>query len=307
MNVTELADGGRTAALTNDERISKLLSFIPSYDPSGLVPLGDADLLSLYVEELIGDEEYRLLNLLTGPDGKTIHEELSKQFDELKEVRKAITNPQMRTKDATWDSLDRVLMNFSSTLLRYGKDVYHYGADLASRAVHPTAYYNKGWKLSSFQEGDWEQIVESLDNLSISIYDASVGNMTGSLERSEAAGITLEKLLRGNDVEPLQLKYADAESAPPSSDYSPAIVPSPFAETGATSSLKEMFPFFTYWSEKAEEFVNSEKEVNITMHIGKFFEDMNVTMEDKADTTELEETIIRTFNRALQIGMSQAD
>ena len=231
MNVTELADGGRTAALTNDERISKLLSFIPSYDPSGLVPLGDADLLSLYVEELIGDEEYRLLNLLTGPDGKTIHEELSKQFDELKEVRKAITNPQMRTKDATWDSLDRVLMNFSSTLLRYGKDVYHYGADLASRAVHPTAYYNKGWKLSSFQEGDWEQIVESLDNLSISIYDASVGNMTGSLERSEAAGITLEKLLRGNDVEPLQLKYADAESAPPSSDYSPAIVPSPFASS----------------------------------------------------------------------------
>ena len=195
-------------------------------------------------------------------------------------------------------------------MLRYGKDVYHYGSDLALQAVHPTAYYHKAWKLEDLTDDHWEEILRSLDDLQLGIYDASVGNMQGELDNSERAGITLERILRGNTVEPLQRKFNDPdekwqrERIDPDA---PALVPSPFAETGSTSTLKQMFPFFHYWSEKAEEFVNSEKCVNITMNVAKFFEDLNVTMHDKDDTGELEETIVKVLTRALSIAQSAAE
>lgn len=46
------------------------------------------------------------------------------------------------------------------------------------------------------------------------------------------------------------------------------------------------------------------RSTNITMHIAKFFDNIQVTMADAADTAELERTIIRCLNRALAIATS---
>lgn len=46
------------------------------------------------------------------------------------------------------------------------------------------------------------------------------------------------------------------------------------------------------------------RNTSITMHIGKFFDNINVQMADKADTTELERTVLQCMNRALAIATS---
>lgn len=294
-----------------DDELLELLSFIPSFDPIELHALGDVDFVGLELAEIMDADELDVLRRLKDVEsGDYIYSELSKCFEDLKEVKHLMTNAETRSRDETWTKLDSVLQRYSSTMLRYGKDVYHYGSDLALQAVHPTAYYHKAWKLEDLTDDHWEEILRSLDDLQLGIYDASVGNMQGELDNSERAGITLERILRGNTVEPLQRKFNDPdekwqrERIDPDA---PALVPSPFAETGSTSTLKQMFPFFHYWSEKAEEFVNSEKCVNITMNVAKFFEDLNVTMHDKDDTGELEETIVKVLTRALSIAQSAAE
>ena len=40
------------------------------------------------------------------------------------------------------------------------------------------------------------------------------------------------------------------------------------------------------------------------MYIGKFFDNINVYMNDKTDTAELERTILQSINRALAIATS---
>lgn len=294
-----------------DDELLELLSFIPAFDPIELHALGDVDFVGLELAEIMDADELDVLRRLKDVEsGDYIYSELSKCFEDLKEVKHLMTNAETRSRDETWTKLDSVLQRYSSTMLRYGKDVYHYGSDLALQAVHPTAYYHKAWKLEDLTDEHWEEILRSLDDLQLGIYDASVGNMQGELDNSERAGITLERILRGNTVEPLQRKFNDPdekwqrERIDPDA---PALVPSPFAETGSTSTLKQMFPFFHYWSEKAEEFVNSEKCVNITMNVAKFFEDLNVTMHDKDDTGELEETIVKVLTRALSIAQSAAE
>lgn len=294
-----------------DDELLELLSFIPSFDPIELHALGDVDFVGLELAEIMDADELDVLRRLKDVEsGDYIYSELSKCFEDLKEVKHLMTNAETRSRDETWTKLDSVLQRYSSTMLRYGKDVYHYGSDLALQAVHPTAYYHKAWKLEDLTDDHWEEILRSLDDLQLGIYDASVGNMQGELDNSERAGITLERILRGNTVEPLQRKFNDPdekwqrERIDPDA---PALVPSPFAETGSTSTLKQMFPFFHYWSEKAEEFVNSEKCVNITMNVAKFFEDLNVTMHVKDDTGELEETIVKVLTRALSIAQSAAE
>lgn len=294
-----------------DDELLELLSFIPAFDPIELHALGDVDFVGLELAEIMDADELDVLRRLKdGESGDYIYSELSKCFEDLKDVKHLMTNAETRSRDETWTKLDSVLQRYSSTMLRYGKDVYHYGSDLALQAVHPTAYYHKAWKLEDLTDDHWEEILRSLDDLQLGIYDASVGNMQGELDNSERAGITLERILRGNTVEPLQRKFNDPdekwqrERIDPDA---PALVPSPFAETGSTSTLKQMFPFFHYWSEKAEEFVNSEKCVNITMNVAKFFEDLNVTMHDKDDTGELEETIVKVLTRALSIAQSAAE
>lgn len=294
-----------------DDELLELLSFIPAFDPIELHALGDVDFVGLELAEIMDADELDVLRRLKDVEsGDYIYSELSKCFEDLKEVKHLMTNAETRSRDETWTKLDSVLQRYSSTMLRYGKDVYHYGSDLALQAVHPTAYYHKAWKLEDLTDDHWEEILRSLDDLQLGIYDASVGNMQGELDNSERAGITLERILRGNTVEPLQRKFNDPdekwqrERIDPDA---PALVPSPFAETGSTSTLKQMFPFFHYWSEKAEEFVNSEKCVNITMNVAKFFEDLNVTMHDKDDTGELEETIVKVLTRALSIAQSAAE
>ena len=294
-----------------DDELLELLSFIPSFDPIELHALGDVDFVGLELAEIMDADELDVLRRLKdGESGDYIYSELSKCFEDLKEVKHLMTNAETRSRDETWTKLDSVLQRYSSTMLRYGKDVYHYGSNLALQAVHPTAYYHKSWKLEDLADDHWEEILRSLDDLQLGIYDASVGNMQGELDNSERAGITLERILRGNTVEPLQRKFNDPdekwqrERIDPDA---PALVPSPFAETGSTSTLKQMFPFFHYWSEKAEEFVNSEKCVNITMNVAKFFEDLNVTMHDKDDTGELEDTIVKVLTRALSIAQSAAE
>lgn len=294
-----------------DDELLELLSFIPPFDPIELHALGDVDFVGLELAEIMDADELDVLRRLKDVEsGDYIYSELSKCFEDLKEVKHLMTNAETRSRDETWTKLDSVLQRYSSTMLRYGKDVYHYGSDLALQAVHPTAYYHKAWKLEDLTDDHWEEILRSLDDLQLGIYDASVGNMQGELDNSERAGITLERILRGNTVEPLQRKFNDPdekwqrERIDPDA---PALVPSPFAETGSTSTLKQMFPFFHYWSEKAEEFVNSEKCVNITMNVAKFFEDLNVTMHDKDDTGELEETIVKVLTRALSIAQSAAE
>ena len=294
-----------------DDELLELLSFIPSFDPIELHALGDVDFVGLELAEIMDADELDVLRRLKDVEsGDYIYSELSKCFEDLKEVKHLMTNAETRSRDETWTKLDSVLQRYSSTMLRYGKDVYHYGSDLALQAVHPTAYYHKAWKLEDLTDDHWEEILRSLDDLQLGIYDASVGNMQGELDNSERAGITLERILRGNTVEPLQRKFNDPdekwqrERIDPDA---PALVPSPFAETGSTSTLKQLFPFFHYWSEKAEEFVNSEKCVNITMNVAKFFEDLNVTMHDKDDTGELEETIVKVLTRALSIAQSAAE
>lgn len=46
------------------------------------------------------------------------------------------------------------------------------------------------------------------------------------------------------------------------------------------------------------------RSTSITMHIGKFFDNINVYMNDKTDTAELERTILQSINRALAIATS---
>lgn len=46
------------------------------------------------------------------------------------------------------------------------------------------------------------------------------------------------------------------------------------------------------------------RSTNITMHISKFFDNINVTMTDKADTGEMENVILSCINRALAIATS---
>ena len=46
------------------------------------------------------------------------------------------------------------------------------------------------------------------------------------------------------------------------------------------------------------------RNTSITMHIGKFFDNINVQMADKADTAELERTVLQCMNRALAIATS---
>ena len=55
----------------------------------------------------------------------------------------------------------------------------------------------------------------------------------------------------------------------------------------------------------AEELVTGgTRNTSITMHIGKFFDNINVYMNDKTDTAELERTILQSMNRALAIAAS---
>lgn len=309
-----MKDNELTAILSDDitdDEILELLSFIPGFDPIELHPLGDVDFVGLELADIMSADELDVLRRLKDVEsGDYIYSNLSKSFEDLKEVKQLMSNAETRSRDETWTKLDSVLQRYSSTMLRYGKDVYHYGSNLALQAVHPTAYYHKAWKLEDLDDEHWDEILRSLDDLQLGIYDASVGNMQGELDSSERAGITLERILRGNTVEPLQRKYSDPEDnwqRERIDPDAPALVPSPFAETGSTSTLKQMFPFFHYWSEKAEEFVNSEKSVSITMNVAKFFEDLNVTMHDKEETDELEETIVKVLNRALSIAQSAAD
>lgn len=46
------------------------------------------------------------------------------------------------------------------------------------------------------------------------------------------------------------------------------------------------------------------RNTSITMNISKFFDSINVYMNDRTDTAELEQTIVRTMNRALAIATS---
>ena len=46
------------------------------------------------------------------------------------------------------------------------------------------------------------------------------------------------------------------------------------------------------------------RNTSISMHIGKFFDNINVYMNDKTDTAELERTILQSINRALAIATS---
>lgn len=46
------------------------------------------------------------------------------------------------------------------------------------------------------------------------------------------------------------------------------------------------------------------RNTSISMHIGKFFDNINVYMSDKTDTAELERTILQSINRALAIATS---
>lgn len=46
------------------------------------------------------------------------------------------------------------------------------------------------------------------------------------------------------------------------------------------------------------------RNTSITMNISKFFDSINVYMNDRTDTAELERTIVRTMNRALAIATS---
>ena len=46
------------------------------------------------------------------------------------------------------------------------------------------------------------------------------------------------------------------------------------------------------------------RNTSINMHIGKFFDNINVYMNDKTDTAELERTILQSINRALAIATS---
>lgn len=46
------------------------------------------------------------------------------------------------------------------------------------------------------------------------------------------------------------------------------------------------------------------RNTSITMHIGKFFDNINVYMNDRTDTAELERTILQSMNRALAIAAS---
>ena len=55
----------------------------------------------------------------------------------------------------------------------------------------------------------------------------------------------------------------------------------------------------------AEEIVTGgTRSTSISMHIGKFFDNINVYMNDKTDTAELERTILQSINRALAIATS---
>lgn len=291
--------------------LEDLLDFIPSYDESGLSPLGPIDLLSLEVAGL-SDEDLRALRVLSGNSGEKVQDLLRESFSELQEVRHLMHDETTRSEQTTWNKLSTLLDRYSSSLLLFGRDRDHYGADLASRAVRPTAFYNKAWKTSVYDDATWSQIEESLTRLSYGIYNMYTGNVESGDMNNEAAGITLEKILRGNDVAPLLRTWSDEYDDAlrvhvVGNDDGPALVPDRFAETGSTNTLKEMFPFFHYWSEKAEKFVNGEKTVNITMNIQKFFEDINVTMEEVTDTAALEDQFVRMLNRALGIALDAAD
>lgn len=168
-----------------DDEILELLSFIPAFDPIELHALGDVDFVGLELAEIMDADELDVLRRLKdGESGDYIYSELSKCFEDLKDVKHLMTNSETRSRDETWTKLDSVLQRYSSTMLRYGKDVYHYGSNLALQAVHPTAYYHKAWKLEDLADDQWEEILRSLDDLQLGIYDASVGNMQGELDSS---------------------------------------------------------------------------------------------------------------------------
>lgn len=285
--------------------------FIPAYDGKDLKPIGNADVMSMELNGDLDKEEARILRYLQSDGGKETFEALRGEFKDLLEVKGLLEDKSQRADDTTWDKLDSVLQRFSSTLLAFGRDRYHYGSDLALIAEHSTSYYNKRTKLDKLTDDDWNSILGGVEDLLSGIYHASIGNLETSDYEAESLGIILDKLLRGNDTarivrQPLLLPDEGVDD----NDYSPAeptaypLEPLSPLETGPSSSLKNLFPFFKYWKDKAEAFVNSEKEVNITMNIAKFFEDINVTMNDKTDTAELEDIVVKTMNRALGIAMS---
>lgn len=311
LNEILLPVGG--VVLGDDCPLERLFDFIVPYDEHGLRPLGEIDLLGLELYGELSEEELRPLRVLGGSEGEKVQERLRESFRDLQKVRELIKDERSRTSSITWKQLDSVLQRYSSTLLSFGRDRDHYGADLMSKAVHSTAFYDKSWKLSKLDSESWTQIEESLSRLSTSIWQAYNGNLSSADENAEHGGLILEKLLRGNELPPIHRSFIDDEDdairvhISGSDEDRPAIVPDAFAETGSTNALKEMFPFFRYWSEKAERFVNAEKTVNIELSIGKFFEDLNVTMTDKSDTAELERRFVEMLNRSLEIALGSAD
>lgn len=287
-------------------------NFIPSYDGKDLKPLGSADINSMEIRGDVDAEEARIFRYLLSDRGKETFSSLRSEFKDLLDVKTRLSDKSLRLSPDTWTKLGSVLQRFSSTLLSFGRDRYHYGADLALRSEHSTSYYQKTSKLSSLTDVDWKSILSGVDDLLSSIHHASIGALETSDYEAETLGIILDKLLRGNDTSRIRRSplYACLDSSedilnPPHSEPSsyPLDTLSPL-ETGPSSSLKNLFPFFKYWKEKAESFVNSEKEINITMNISKFFEDMNVTMHDKTDTSELEDIVLSCMNRALGIALS---
>ena len=295
----------------NSDNVKTDDDFIPSYDGKDLKPIGNVDITSMEINGELDKEESRIFRYLQSDDGKATFAALRGEFKDLLEVKGLLEDKTRRTDDATWDKLDSVLQRFSSTLLAFGRDRYHYGSDLALMAEHTTSYYNKRSKLDKLTDDDWNSILGGVEDLLYGIYHASIGNLETSDYEAESLGIILDKLLRGNETSrivrsPLMLSDEGLDD----NAYSPAeptaypLEPLWPLETGPSSSLKNLFPFFKYWKDKADAFVNSEKEVNITMNIAKFFEDINVTMNDKTDTAELEDIVVKTMNRALGIAMS---
>lgn len=54
----------------------------------------------------------------------------------------------------------------------------------------------------------------------------------------------------------------------------------------------------------SEVVTGGKRSSNITLNIAKFFDSINITMMDKADTTELEQIVLRCMNRALAVATS---
>lgn len=93
----------------------------------------------------------------------------------------------------------------------------------------------------------------------------------------------------------------------PQQDSNPLSVPKAAAGTsGQQKAAAQEVPTDNRGKGSEQAVTGGTRNTQITMHIGKFFDSLNVTMADRTDTREIQRIILESINRSLEIASSAA-